>query len=77
MCIKVNVNQNGFELSGTYQYLSSTDDVNLLGENILHTVKENTEALFIPSKETGLEVNAEATATHLCPVKKMRENITP
>jgi hypothetical protein len=35
-----------------------SDDVNILGGSI-HTVKKNTEALVVASKETGLEVNAE------------------
>ena len=35
-----------------------TDDVNILGWSI-HTIKKNTEAAVIASKETGLEVNAD------------------
>ena len=34
------------------------DDVNILGDSV-YTVKENAEALVVPSKETGLEVNAD------------------
>ena len=36
------------------------DDVNILGDSV-HTVKENTEALVVVSKETGLDVNADKT----------------
>jgi hypothetical protein len=36
------------------------DDVNMWGGSI-HTIKKNTEALVVTSKEIGLEVNAEKT----------------
>jgi hypothetical protein len=36
------------------------DDVNILGRSI-HTIKKNTEAFIVASKETGLEVNADET----------------
>ena len=36
------------------------DDVNILGRSV-HTIKNNTEALVIASKEIGLEVNADKT----------------
>jgi hypothetical protein len=36
------------------------DDVNILGGSI-HTIKENTQALIVASKEIGLEVNADKT----------------
>jgi hypothetical protein len=36
------------------------DDANMLGTSV-HTIKENTEALVIASKEIGLEVNADKT----------------
>jgi len=36
------------------------DDVSMLGRSI-HTVKKNTEALLVASKENGLEVNADNT----------------
>ena len=35
-------------------------DVNILGR-IVHTIKENVEALLVGSKEIGLEVNADKT----------------
>ena len=40
--------------------MAYADDVNVLGGSV-HTVKENTEALLVASKETGLEVNADKT----------------
>jgi hypothetical protein len=48
------------KLNGTHQLLVYADDVNILGGSI-HTVRKNTEALAIASKEIGLEVNAEKT----------------
>ena len=48
------------KISGTHQLLVYTDDVNILGGSV-HTIKENTEALVVDSKEIGLEVNANKT----------------
>jgi len=36
------------------------DNVNIFGRSI-HTIEKNTEALFVISKEIGLEVNADKT----------------
>jgi hypothetical protein len=47
-------------LNGTYQLLVYADGVNKLGWSI-HTIRKNTDALLIASKEIGLEVNAEKT----------------
>jgi hypothetical protein len=57
---KVQENQVGLKLNGTYQLLVYGDDVNLLGENI-DVMKKNTETLIDVSKETGLEINAGKT----------------
>ena len=57
---RVQVNQNGLKLNGTHQLLVYADDVNILG-GIVHTAKENAEALTVASKEIGLEVNADKT----------------
>jgi hypothetical protein len=39
---RVQVNQNGLKLKGTYQHLVYADDVSKFGGNV-HTVKENAE----------------------------------
>jgi len=45
------------ELNGTHQLLVYADDVKMLGGSI-HTIKKNTKASVVMSKETDLEVNA-------------------
>jgi hypothetical protein len=57
---RVQVNQDGLKLNGTYQLLVYGDDVNILGGSV-HTVKEKGETLLVGSKEIALEVNAEKT----------------
>jgi hypothetical protein len=56
----VQVNQDGFKLNGTHQFLVYADDVNMLGGSV-HGIKENKEAFVIVSKQTVLEVNADIT----------------
>jgi len=56
---RVQVNQVGFKLNGTYQLLVYADDNTLGGST--HPIKENAEALVVASKETGLEVNVNKT----------------
>ena len=48
------------KLNGAYQLLVYADDANILGGSV-HSVQENTEALLITSKKTGLAVNADKT----------------
>jgi hypothetical protein len=52
---KVQENQVGLKLNGTYQVLAYADDVNLL----VDTIKKNTESLIDASKKVGLELNVE------------------
>ena len=47
-------------LNGAHRLLVYADDVNILDGSI-HTVKKNTEALIVASKEIGLDVNADKT----------------
>ena len=54
---RVQVNQDGLQIIGTYQLLVYVD-VNMLGGSV-HIIKENAEALIVASKESGLEVNAD------------------
>jgi hypothetical protein len=57
---KVQQNEVGLELNGTYQPLLSADNDNLLG-NSINTVKENTETLLEATRDVRLEINAQKT----------------
>jgi len=57
---RVQVDKDGLKLNGTHQLLVYAVDVNILVGSV-HTVKENTEALVVASKEIGVEVNADKT----------------
>jgi hypothetical protein len=52
--------QDGLKLNGSYQLIVYADDVNTLVGSV-HTVKKNTEALLVASKEICREVNADKT----------------
>jgi retron-type reverse transcriptase len=51
---KIEANKESLKLNGTHELLVYADDANILGGSI-HTIRKNTEALLIASKEIGLE----------------------
>ena len=57
---RVQVDQDGLKFNGTHQLLVYADAVNIM-EGSVHTIKRNTEAVAVASKEVGLEVNADKT----------------
>ena len=57
--MKIQVNQDELQFYVTHQLLVYANNVNIL-EGSAHTVKENA-SLTVPSKEIGLEVNADKT----------------
>jgi len=59
VCRRVQVNQDGLKLHGTFQLLVYVD-VNINGMKRM-CYEGNAEALLVASKEIGLEVNADKT----------------
>ena len=52
------VNYDGLKLNDTHQLVVYSDDVNVLGGSV-RSIKKNTQALVLGSKEIGLEGNAD------------------
>ena len=48
------------KLNGTHNLFVYIDDVNIWSGSV-HTMKKNSDALVVASKETGLEVNTDKT----------------
>jgi hypothetical protein len=57
---RVQVNHDGLKLNGTHHLLVYADDVNKLCGSV-HTIKKNTEAVVVSSKEIRLEENVYKT----------------
>jgi hypothetical protein len=71
---KVQENQEGVELNGTHHFLFYADNVNIVDE-IINTIKKNTEALLDDSKEIGLHIKAEKTK--YMPMYKGKGKVAP
>ena len=72
----VQVHQDCLKLNGTDQLLVYADDVNIL-ERSAYTLKKNTEALVVTSKETGLEANADKTTRkNMVMSRDMQDGVT-
>ena len=56
--------QDGLKLNGAHQLLVYADD-DILGGSV-HTIKKNTDALVVASKEIAIEVNAAKTKYQWC-----------
>jgi hypothetical protein len=71
---RVQVNQDGLKLKGKHQLLVYANYVNILGRSI-HTIKKNTEALVVASKEIGIEVNADKFSAWSCLEIRMQDEV--
>jgi len=72
---KIQANQDGLILNATHQILVYADNINMMSRSI-HTIKKNKDTVVLPSKETGLEVNAENTKYIKCLETSMQDKIT-
>ena len=57
---RVQGKQDGLKLNSTHQFMVYAEDVNL-ADGRIHTMKKNTKALVVDSKEIALEVNDDKT----------------
>jgi hypothetical protein len=62
------------KLNDTRHFFVCAEGNNILGGS-LPTVKENTEALVVASKETGLDVTSVKTSTWSCHEIRMQDEI--
>jgi choline kinase len=62
------------KLNGTHRLLVYIDDVNILDRSI-KTIRKNTNALVVASKETELLANADKLSTWPCLEMRMRDKI--
>jgi len=68
---RVQENQEGLKLNGTYQHLVYVDDVNILDRSI-HTVNKSREVLLVTS---SVEVNAEKSKyMFMCDEQNLQQN---
>ena len=58
---RVHINQDGVKLNGTHQLWFMLMMLICWTEVYIHTIKKNTEASVVASKETGLDGNADKT----------------
>jgi hypothetical protein len=68
---RVQVNQDGLKLNGTYQRLVYANDVNILYGSV-----QRTGTVVVASKETGLEVNVVNLSTWSCFEIRMQDKVT-
>jgi hypothetical protein len=71
---KIQKNQVGLILNGTYQLLVCADDVKLFGDNI-NTTKRKTYSIITASKVVVPEANAEKRSICCCLVTRMQSKI--